>query len=271
MFELAGSLDHAGPMARSAADVAALFAAIAGHDIKDPTSLAAPVPDHLAMVATGVRGLRIGVDPRWNSDGVHFSTQAVLSEALAVFRTLGAAIVEIALPDVTQSVIDWAPACAVEAAMAHDATYPARKDEYGPVLASVLEAGHAVSADDYQQIGRRRLELRGRFARLFETIDLLMTPVHPFPPLSLASVRMLGEQPNLILELQRYTAPFDLTGSPTITLPGGFGDGGVPIGFQLVAAHLGEAPLINAGVDFQGITAWHRRHPVTARMDAREP
>jgi amidase len=271
MFELARSLDHAGPMARSVVDVAALYAEIAGHDANDPTSLVDPIPSRLAMLATGVLPLRIGVDPQWNSDGVHISTQIVLSEALAVFRTLGATTVEIAAPDVTQSVVDWAPACAVEAALAHEATYPARKDEYGPVLASVLEAGRAVSGIDYERIRRRRLELRDRFAHVFETVDLLLTPVHPFQPLSLASVRTLGDQPDLILALQRYTAPFDLTGNPTLTVPGGFGDGGVPIGFQLVAADLGEGDLINAGAEFQGATVWHRHHPLVATMDATEP
>ena len=79
--------------------------------------------------------------------------QAVLSEATEVFRTLGAEVVEVTAPDVTQAVVDWTPACSVEAAAAHEATYPARKEEYGAVLASVLEAGRTLSGLDYQKIG----------------------------------------------------------------------------------------------------------------------
>jgi amidase len=75
-------------------------------------------------------------------------------------------------------------------------------------------------------------------------------------------IRTLGEQPDLISELQRYTCPFNLTGNPTITLPGGFTEAGLPIAFQLVAAHLAEATLVRAGAAFQGVTSWHRRHPV---------
>jgi Amidase len=141
--------------------------------------------------------------------------------------------VELTAPDISQAVADWAPLCAVEAAVAHATTYPARKDEYGPVLASVLEAGRAVTGLGYQEILLRRMTLRGRFAALFETADLMLTPVQPFAPLSLAEIQTLGEQPELILQLQRYTAPFDLTGSPTITLPGGFTGAGPPIGIQL--------------------------------------
>ena len=261
-FELAATLDHVGPMARSAADAAAILGAIAGADPNDPTALLDPVPDYLASVGQGVRGLRIGVDPAWNCDDVEATTQAVLSEAVEAFRTLGAEIVDVRFPDVTQGIADWVPNCAVEAAVAHGATYPARKDEYGPVLASVLDTGRALSGVDYQRILLRRLALRGRVASLFRTIDLLLIPVHPFPPLTLAMIQTLGEQPELISKLSRYTFPFDMTGNPTITLPGGFNEAGLPIGFQIVAADLGEAKLIRAGAAFQGATSWHRRHPV---------
>jgi amidase len=204
----------------------------------------------------------MGVDPRWNCDDVDGSVQAVLSDSTKVFRALGAEIVELTVPDARRALSDWAPACAVEAVVAHQETYPMRRSEYGAVLASVLDAGRALSGPDYQRIRLRRMELRGRFARLFQTIDLLLTPVHPFAPLSLAAIRTLGEQPELILKLQRYTAPFNFTGSPTITLPGGFSEAGLPIGLQLIAPHLGEANLVRAGAAFQRATAWHQRHPV---------
>lgn len=188
----------------------------------------------------------------------------MLRQAIETFRSIGAVIIEVAVPDVTQAIIDWAPACAVEAAVAHEATYPRRRDEYGAVLASVLDMGAAVTGVDHHKIQLRCMELRGRFAQLFRTIDLLLVPVHPFAPLSLAAIQTLGEQPDLILALQRYTAPLNLTGNPTITLPGGFSEAGLPIGFQLVARHLDEAMLIGAGAAFQAETAWHRRHPDSA-------
>lgn len=73
----------------------------------------------------------------------------------------------------------------------------------------------------------------------------------------------LGEQPDLILRLQRYTAPFDLTGSPTITLPGGFTLAGLPIGIQLIAPDLHEAGLSAAAAAFQRVRTWHRWHPIS--------
>lgn len=259
VFELAASLDHVGTMARSAEDAAVMLEVIAGWDPKDPTTLVDPVPDYLST--DGVRELRIGMDERWNKEDVDEPVRQALTHATEVFNDLGALVVNVSVPNVTQSVVDWSPVCAVEAAVAHETTYPKRKEEYGPVLASVLETGRATPAIDFQKTLRRRMELRGRFASLFQEIDVLLVPVQPFAPLDLEKIRILGEQPELILKLQRFTAPFDMTGHPTITLPGGFSDAGLPVGFQLVADHLHELQLICAARAFQEVTPWHRRHP----------
>lgn len=262
VFPLAPTLDHIGPMARSAMDCALILAAVAGPDQNDPTALTVTVPDYAGLAGAGAAGLRIGVDPGWNSDEVDPEVREALQGAADAFRSLGAAIVEVACPDVAQAVADWTPHCAVEAAVAHEATYPARRSEYGPVLASVVESGRALPGMEYQKILLRRLELRGRMAAVFGAIDLLLTPVQPFGPLTLETIRTLGTQPELIARLQRYTCPFNLTGNPTLTLPGGFSGAGLPVGIQLVAAHLGEPALLRAGAAFQGVTSWHRRHPL---------
>jgi amidase len=260
-FELAASLDHIGPIARSVADAATILATIAGPDGKDPTTIPRSAQDYLAMLGGSIRGLRVGVDPEWNHRDVDASVERVVAEAEATFRALGADIVIVSVPEVSQAIADWSPACALEAAVAHRTTYPARRGEYGPALAAVLEAGHNVSALDYQALRLRRMDLRGRFAHLYRTIDLLLLPVQPFAPLTLGAIQSLGTQPDLIAKLQRYTAPFNLTGHPTVTLPGGFDCAGMPIGFQL-AGH-DEGPLIRAAAAFQRQTNWHRCHPVS--------
>jgi amidase len=85
--------------------------------------------------------------------------------------------------------------------------------------------------------------------------------VQPFAPLTLTQIATLGAQPALIAKLQRYTCPFNMSGHPTLTLPGGFTDHGMPVGVQLVAARWREDALVRAGAAFQAQTAWHRRHP----------
>ena len=260
VFPLAPSLDHVGAMARSAADVGALMNAMAGPDPLDPTALQDAPPDYLAGLAEGVKGIRIGVDSAWNS-AVDVSVRNVMAHAVAVLTSQGARIAEVMVPDMASTAADWAANCAVEAAVAHAATFPSRRSEYGPILASVLEAGHALAGPDYQRILLRRMELRGRLDALFRGVDLLLVPVHPFAPLRLATIRALGDQPGLVADLQRYTCPFDLSGHPALTLPGGFDADGLPLGFQLVARHLDEALLIRAGAAFQAVTEWHRREP----------
>jgi amidase len=259
--DLAPSLDHVGPMGRSVADVSALLTAIAGADPADPTALQEPVPDFAATASQPIEGLKIGVDRGWGRKDVDPQVLAVLDNAERVLSALGAALVEVEVPDVTQAVSDWVPNCAVEAALAHKATYPARRAEYGPVLASVLDAGRALSGIDYHAVLLRRMAFRGRMRALFKTIGLLLVPVHPFAPLSLETMGTMGLQPELIARLQAYTAPFDMTGQPTLTLPGGLSTEGLPIAFQLVAADLEESTLVSAGIAFQRATDWHGRHP----------
>src|SRR5262249_35414491 len=157
----------------SAADVAAFLGVIAGADEKDPTAALDPVPDYRAAQDRDLQGMRIGVDPRWN-DSVDRSVQMALSGAVEVFNMLGGELVEVTVPDVRRAFVDGGPACAVEAAVAHERTYPALKAHYGPVLASVIEAGRSLTAIEYQTIQLRRMELRGQFARLFQTVDLLL-------------------------------------------------------------------------------------------------
>ena len=261
VFELAATLDHIGPMARSAVDCGAILGAIAGSDPNDPTAVLEPVPNYLANLSGSLRGTRIGVDPRWTSEGVDAAATRIFQDALRVAADLGAEILEIVVPDPTAMIDDWFPLCAVETAVAHEATYPSRKSEYGPGLAGLIELGLQQSGKDYQKIVLRREAFKGMVRALFEKVDLLAVPAQTFAAPTLAKMATLGENPELITGLLRFSCPFDMTGSPTITLPGGFTESGGPVAFQFVGRHFDEARLVAAGEAFQRVTDWHRRHP----------
>jgi amidase len=217
----------------------------------------------------GVSGLRIGLDPHWNSDDVEMQTRAAIAAAVQIFSDLGATIVEIEFPNVVQIVNDWVTNCAVEAAVAHEFDYRARKEMYGLVLSQVIDVGSAVLGLDYQKILLRRAAFRGRVDALFSSVDLVLTPVHPLAPLSLATIATLGEQPELIAALQRYTCPFNMSGHPTLTLPAGLAQNGLPIGLQLIAANFSEQTLLRAGIAFQAATSWHRQRPALLNLIAK--
>jgi len=260
-FELAASLDHIGPMARSTADAAAILAVMAGADEQDPTASQRPVPDYLAGMTRGMPSLRIGVDRAWAIDSTDADTQHALREVLRVAQELGATIVDVSFPDPTQAVLDWSPLCSVETAVAHEATFPSRRDEYGPGLAGLLDLGHRVSALDYQKLWLRRADFRGRVQALFASVDLLLVPATAFAGLTIARMQDFGVDAELFSGVLRYTCPFDLTGNPTLTLPGGQTADGAPVAFQLVAAHFAEQQLVRAGWAYQRVTSWHQRRP----------
>lgn len=260
-FELAATLDHIGPMARSAADAGAMLGVIAGADPNDPTASQLPVPDYLAGMRQGMKGLRVGIDTRWTTEGVDAPTRQVLDAVRQAVATLGGEIREVRFPDPTQVIADWFPLCGVEAAVVHESTYPARREAYGPAMAGLIELGRAQSGMDYQKIVLHRHDFSGRVRALFQDIDLLLVPATGVASPTVERMSRLGEDSELIAAILRYTCPFDMTGSPTITLPGGFTDAKTPIAFQFVARHFEEELLVRAGWAFQQVTDWHRQHP----------
>jgi amidase len=168
---------------------------------------------------------------------------------------------DIDFPSPDQIVRDAMVLCAVEAAMAHEPTFPARASDYGPVLAALLQAGRTVDGMTVSKILKRRAEFRGRLAHLFREVDLLLMPAMNNAAPSLTSLTEQMHDPVARHARLRFTAPFDMSGSPSLTLPGGATGSGFPIGFQLIGRHLEEALVLRAGHAFQQATPWHQRRP----------
>ena len=261
VFALAPSLDHVGVMARSARDASYLFEAIAGPDPLDPTAVQACVADYVRAIDVSLAGLRVGVDPGWVEAGIDPEVAAVVAGVARELVSLGAILVDMRLPDPEPAIAAWFPICAVEAAVAHEVTYPARGADYGPVLAWVLDTGRALSGTAYQHALLERAAFRGRWAAATQGVDVVLMPAQPMKPLTLETISTLGTQPDLVAALQRFTSPFNLTGSPSLTFPGGAAASGMPIGVQLVAQDMDEASLFRAVGVYQSATEWHRRHP----------
>lgn len=260
VWELAATLDHVGPMARSAADTGVLLGAIAGGDPKDRTALLDPVPDYLAAVGKDLTGVRIGIDRAFNAE-LDAPTAAVMAATEAALQQCGATIVEIAFPDITQPIADWFTDFWVQTATAHTETYPARKAEYGPGLAEVIELGRKIGGIEFHAAIRRRNVFRGEVRAVFLDVDLVLMPVQPHAAPTYAFLAKLGESNEQMAAMLRYTCPIDSAGVPCITLPGGFTEQGLPIAFQLIGPDLGEPLLIQAGAAYQGVTSWHKHHP----------
>lgn len=264
-FALADTMDHIGPMTRSVADSAAMLQAIAGWDANDPTSIDAAVPDYLAELGLGVRGMRIGLDRDYAFAVTHPEVAAALEMAVDVFQSLGARIVDVKFPPFLDVVNRWNQMCSVETAAAHASAFPGREDDYGPALRFLIEEGQRTSGVDVAVGLQHRLAFTEALATMFGQVDCMLIPAIPMPVPRLEQLERLGEDAELLAGLLRFTCPFDFSGTPTITLPNGFDPAGMPISMQLAGPRLGEAALIGAGHAFQTQTDWHTRHPADPR------
>lgn len=255
------TLDHIGPMTRNVADSAAMLSAIAGPDPADPTASHRPVPDYLGEIARGVRGFRVGIDRRLMAAGADAEMNQVVEEAARSLTRLGATLREVTLPALDGMARDAITLCTVEAAVAHEATFPARASEYGPVLAKFLENGRRVDGLSLAKVIERRAVFAGEIAALFEEVDLILLPTMNEAAPTLAALGGRVSDPEARIARIRFTAPFNMSGSPSLTLPGGMSSAGVPLGFQMIGRHFEEALLLQAGYAFQRETDWHNRHP----------
>jgi amidase len=262
VMPLSESLDHVGPMARSAADAAAVLQAIAGRDPHDPTSLADPVPDYLGQMQGGVAGLTLGVDPKLAQRGLADEIVAAMESAVGVFERLGMTIkpapFDLADADAGQALA----VLMAELALAHAAYFPAQADRYGPSLRGRLEDAQRLRAADVAAGYVARDRFRGKVRALFDGVDLLLTPgLGRVVPRVETIEAMIRDEIEYDAGISCFAAPFNVAGVPTLSLPGGFTGEGLPVGVQLVGPWLAEPALIRAGVAFQQASDFHTRRP----------
>ncbi|WP_057115714.1 amidase, partial [Mycobacterium tuberculosis] len=259
VVELAASYDHVGPITRSAHDAAVLLSVIAGSDIHDPSCSAEPVPDYAADLAL-TRIPRVGVD--WSqTTSFDEDTTAMLADVVKTLDDIGWPVIDVKLPALAPMVAAFGKMRAVETAIAHADTYPARADEYGPIMRAMIDAGHRLAAVEYQTLTERRLEFTRSLRRVFHDVDILLMPSAGIASPTLETMRGLGQDPELTARLAMPTAPFNVSGNPAICLPAGTTARGTPLGVQFIGREFDEHLLVRAGHAFQQVTGYHRRRP----------
>lgn len=261
---LSWSLDHVGPMARSAADCGAILGVIAGVDAADPTALRVPVPDYLAGVGQGLKGVRVGFDEAFATKHVNPGVTKALREAVEVLRGAGAEIKAIKMPATDEALAHWFSICPPECAAVHEATYPSRASEFGPGLSDMIETGRKTTGQAYAKAHNVRMMFRGQYDAVFDDVDVVVSPSCMGFNMSIAEFDRFGAKETDWPDLLRFTAPFDMAGTPTLSLPLGLDSKGVPFGFQLVGRHLTEAMLVRVGDAFQRATDHHKKRPKLA-------
>jgi aspartyl-tRNA(Asn)/glutamyl-tRNA(Gln) amidotransferase subunit A len=255
---LSWSLDHVGPMCRTVADTAALLQVIAGYDPLDTNSLSGTPPAYATAMRRDVSRLRLGIPRSPFYDNLDPEIEQAIDAALQVLRRLTASVRDVELPRYATL-----PVSGAEAYAFHAPYFTKTPELYQPVTRRRLEAGSMVTASAYVT-GKRELDrLRRAVGEVFTTVDLLVTPTTPIPPVTVQEgVDDAGTPPpGGVAPSLRNTQPFDIYGLPSISIPCGFSRSGIPIGLEISGPHLGEPAVLALAHAYEQATDWHRRSP----------
>ena len=268
VLELSRSLDHVGPMARNVADVAIMLEAIAGTDPKDPTSLSESPGSLVAELDRGVAGVRIGIDRDYVSKGIDAGQVASIEEALELLAGLGAVIVDVKMPDITNMLNMWVAICAPEALAAHKANYPSRAGEYGPYIKEFLGIIATIPAAMTVGAQKWRAQFQAAFTTLLESVDVMACPAGGAPAWPVSPQLQRASMTEFSAEWAKrspraadFTLPMNLAGTPAICLPSGFSPEGLPYSIQFAGRRLSEGMLCRVAAAYERATKWHERHP----------
>ncbi|SJZ60882.1 aspartyl/glutamyl-tRNA(Asn/Gln) amidotransferase subunit A [Trichlorobacter thiogenes] len=276
----ASSLDQVGPMTRDVTDAALLLRVIAGHDPKDSTSVDCPVPDYMAALKQGVKGLKIGLPKEYFIEGLDPDVQRAMDQAIAVYRQLGAEFVEVSLPHTNYAVATYYLIATAEASsnlaryegvrFGHrakessgliDLMMQSRSEGFGAeVKRRIMLGTYALSSGYYDayyiKAQKVRTLIQQDFIEAFKSVDLLLTPVAPTPAFK------IGEKTADPLQMYLsdiFTIPVNLAGICGISVPAGISANGLPIGLQLLGRPFGEESILRAAFDFEQATQWHTK------------
>ena len=263
VLPLAWTMDHVGPMTRTAGDLALMLGVIAGPDPLDATSSEVPVPDYVAALSGEVDGIRVGVLREYFVDDAAPEQRAAVEAAGQTLEGLGATIEDTQLPAMPMSVAAKQTVLAPEAYAYHEAWLKTRAAEYGSAVRARILAGAFVTGTEYVNGQRLRTLLRNDIDRLLARYDVLLAPSTAFaaPPVAEKTVELGGQSVPVAMNLSRYTGVFNLSGHPAASVPCGFTAEGLPIGLQIVGRWFDESTVLRVADAYQRATDWHARRP----------
>ncbi|CAI7998168.1 Glutamyl-tRNA(Gln) amidotransferase subunit A [Geodia barretti] len=256
---LSWSQDHAGPMTWTVEDTAYMLQAIAGHDPKDPTSSKAPVPDYSRSLREDIRGVRLGLPRHYFFDpdpSVSPEVVATVEKAIAELESLGATVQEVSLPSLDYVRAANSVIMVSEAYAYHEPNLKSRPQEFGEIVRGRFRVGGMMSAADYLQAQRVRTWARREFAEVMQNVDLLVTPTMTQP-----APAFEGYDPSSTARGRSFTAPFNATGLPAISVPCGFTESGLPVGMQFAGKPFDEPGVIQAAYTYQQHARWYDQRP----------
>ena len=278
----ASSLDQIGPLTKDVRDAAILLQAIAGHDPKDSTSVAAPVPDYQERLGQEIEGMKIGVPREFFGAGLDPEVAAAVQEALQTLTGLGAELVEISLPHTEYAVAVYYVLAVAEASSNlsrfDGVRYGYRAPDYGDladmyeqsrsqgfgsevkrrIMIGTYVLSHGYYDAYYIQAQKIRRLIAQDFVEAYKHCDVIMGPTAPSTAFRLGEK---GDDPVQMYLSDIYTIAVNLAGLPGMSIPCGFGDNDMPVGLQIIGNYFDEARMLNVAHQYQLATDWHSRAP----------
>jgi aspartyl-tRNA(Asn)/glutamyl-tRNA(Gln) amidotransferase subunit A len=260
---MAWTLDHVGPMCKTVEDAALMLAAIAGYDPLDPTSVDAPVVDYARAIGTATSKLRVGVARAPFFEGLNPEVAKAVEAAIDVVRTLTAGVTDVPVPAPGNIADVWN----AEIYSYHLPWITKTPELYQEATRNLIQGAGKSSSATYAQARRQVDIVRREIKKVFTTVDLILTPTQrgvaqpivPSPPPANAgrpSAVPAGAAGGLV-----NTAAFDIYGLPTLSVPCGFTQSGLPIGLQISGNHFAESTVLALANAYERATEWHKRRP----------
>lgn len=247
---LSWSLDHVGPLSRNVIDSALVMAAMAGFDRRDPGTANVPVPDMVTGIDAGVAGKKIGIPVNYYTDQVAPEAAEAARTAAAEFEALGAELVEVEIP-MAEHIVATEWAIMMPEATAYHLDYLRNSpDKYTDEVRILLETGAAQPATDYVNALRLRTLIQAAWKDMFSSIDVLLAPtvVAPATLRSDPFVRWAdGSVEAATAAYVRLSAPANVTGLPSLSVPAGFSADGLPLGVQILGKPFAEPEILQFG------------------------
>jgi len=253
VIPLSWSLDHVGPMTRTVTDAALTIDVIASYD---PDST--PVQD----LGKPTSSLKLGVPRALFYEGLHPEIQSAMETALSVLQKLTSTPREIEIPPVNDIAL---VVQRTEAYTYHWEYFSQTPELYHPDTLKRLKSGKEITTAEYDSARRKFDDLRRSASNLFKTVDLIVTPTTPVPPFTISELLAdLDQLRAKELITVRNTRPFNLLGLPTISIPCGFTQSGLPIGLQISGKRGDEATVLRLAHAYERATEWHKSSPALA-------
>ena len=260
---LSWSMDHVGPLAKTAEDTAIALNALVQFDPKDPDSVPTHETDYTKYLERGIKGIRIGIPKNFIWDLVDPEVKLAFDKAIKETESLGAVVKEIINPDLELINMAGSIVQTSEAATIHRSNVLNNGDSFDPIIRMRIETGLFITAESYIKAQQIRMDKKTELIKQFDDVDLIATPTTsiPAPRLDQERIDINNHDVHIREALLRITRIFSTIGLPAISIPCGLSNNKLPIGLQLVAKPFNEQMLLNVAHCFQMVTDWHNLRP----------